>query len=61
MFIVLYLHRESLRQMINQDRASHSHKIQVLNKLKPIVYQDVSAHGDLKESLILILTNAIIN
>ena len=51
MFIVLPLHRESLRQMINKGLVTHSIKIQVLKMLKPIVTKDGvgHGHGDIKD------------
>ena len=52
MFIVLKLHRESLRQMMNQGRANHSIKIQVLESLKDQVRGDAH-HGDIKEFLVV--------
>ena len=48
MFIVLKLHRESLREMLQKGRVSHSVKIKVLEMLKPIVC-DQYDHGDIKE------------
>ena len=51
MFIVLNLHRESLRQMINQGRVNHSIKIEVLRMLRPVVCSGECAHGDIKEIL----------
>ena len=54
MFIVLTLHRESLRQMMEQGRVNHSIKIQVLEMLRPQVCEDYgSRHGDIKEFLVL--------
>ena len=54
MFIVLPLHRESLREMMNQRRVNHSIKIQVLQKLKSMIASDSSfCHGDIKELLII--------
>ena len=50
MFIILRLHRESLRQMMNRGRVDHSMKIQVLQMLKPIV--QAKNHGDIKELLV---------
>ena len=51
MFIVLKLHRESLRQMMQQGRVNHSIKIQVLEMLKNVATQ-VTRHGDIKELLV---------
>ena len=48
MFIVLPLHRESLRQMMQKGRLSHSIKIQVLQMLKLQVC-DRADHGDIKD------------
>ena len=52
MFIVLKLHRESLRQMMNQGRVNRSIKIQVLEMLKKIVCGGNADHGDIKDLLI---------
>ena len=52
MFIVLKLHRESLRQMMKQGRVSHSIKIKVLKMLRPHVCDDKAYHGDIKELLV---------
>ena len=54
MFIVLTLHRESLRQMMNQGRVNRSIKIQVLEMLKPQVCGSYANHGDIKDFLVLI-------
>ena len=48
MFIVLPLHRESLRKMMNQGRANRSIKIQVMRMLKEQVC-GVGRHGDIKD------------
>ena len=50
-FIILPLHRESLRQMINQGRVNHSVKINVLRMLKKHVCGE-GLHGDIKDSLV---------
>ena len=52
MFIVLKLHRESLRQMIQQGRVSHSIKIRVLGMIKE-TFDECNHHGDVKEFLVL--------
>ena len=52
MFIVLKLHRESLRQMMKQGRVSHSIKIKVLKMLRPHLCSNVAPHGDIKELLV---------
>ena len=49
LFIVLKLHRESLRQMMKRGRVNRSHRIQVLEKLKPIVCDSFDDHGDIKD------------
>lgn len=51
MFIVLKLHRESLRQMMQQGRVTHSIKIQVLEIIK-YLSDYCSWHGDIKELLV---------
>ena len=48
MFIVMKLHRESLRQMMQKGRVNNSIKIKVLEMLKPQVL-GVSHHGDIKD------------
>ena len=53
MFIVLPLHRESLRQMMNRGRVSHLMEIQVLRMLKPKILDLNIGHGDIKELLVL--------
>ena len=58
MFIVLNLHRESLRQMINQGRVNHSIKIEVLRMLRPVVCSGECAHGDIKEILAIFFYEA---
>ena len=52
MFIVLKLHRESLRQMMKQGRVSHSIKIKVLKMLRPQVCGYKACHGDIKDLLV---------
>ena len=52
MFIVMKLHRESLREMMNQGRVSHSIKVQVLKMLKPKVCRYTDGHGDIKDFMI---------
>ena len=49
MFIVLKIHRESLRQMMQLGRVNHSIKIQVLEMLKDIT---TTIHGDIKDLLV---------
>ena len=46
---MLKLHRESLRQMMQQGRVTRSHKIEVFQMLKPIVCEGFDDHGDIKE------------
>ena len=53
MFIVLPLHRESLRQMMKLGRVTHSIKKQVLNMLKGQIVDSASSHGDIKEFPVL--------
>ena len=48
---MLKLHRESLRQMMNQGRVDRSVKIRVLEMLKPLVCGE-RFHGDIKEFLV---------
>ena len=59
MFIVSTLHRESLRQMMNQGRVGRSIKIRVLEMLKPQVCGTsrnyAGNHGDIKEFWSLII------
>ena len=52
MFIVLKLHRESLRKMINQGRASHLIRLQVLRMLESQVCSGSICHGDIKDFLV---------
>ena len=49
LFIVLPLHRESLRDMMNKGRVNTDVKISVLKMLKPVVTEDFYSHGDLKD------------
>ena len=51
MFIVLPLHRESLRQMMNQGLVNHSIKIQVMEMLKKQINESILPHGDIKDFL----------
>ena len=48
MFIVLTLHRENLREMMDSGRLDLSMKREVLEMLKPIVCSH-HCHGDIKE------------
>ena len=50
-FIVLPLHRESLRQMMVKGRVGRSTKIEVLKMLLPIIVNLALDHGDIKEFL----------
>ena len=50
MFIVLPLHKESLRTMMRKGLANKDVKIGVLEMLKEIVGQDKNSHGDIKDS-----------
>ena len=50
MVIVLPLHRESLRQMMQQGRVNHLVKIQVLEMLKSKVVSGSYDHGDIKDN-----------
>ena len=61
MFIVLRLHRESFRQMMQHSdgRVDHSIKLQVLQMLKPQVCGDAD-HGDIKDFLVLIICKPIV-
>ena len=52
MFIVIPLHRESLRQMMNRGLVTHSIKIQVLEMLKKQITEGAT-HGDIKDFLVL--------
>ena len=52
MFIVLKLHRESFRQMMQQNRINRSIKIQVLQMLKANICDDTRDHGDIKDFLV---------
>ena len=55
MFIVLTLHRESLRQMMNRGRVNRPIKIQVLQMLEQIcagVSGIIGDHGDIKELMV---------
>ena len=52
MFIVLKLHRESLRQMMQQGRVDHSIKIQILQMAKTLLTETEGHHGDIKEFLV---------
>ena len=49
MFIVLPLHRESLRQMMNQGLVTQSIKIQVMEMLKKQIVDNTYGHGDIKD------------
>ena len=49
MFIVIPLHRESLRQMMDQGLVTHSIKIEVLEMLKRQITDSFYSHGDIKE------------
>ena len=49
MFIVMTLHRESLRQMTKQGRVNRSSKIKVLEMLRPFLCSSVAGHGDIKD------------
>ena len=48
MFIVLPLHRESLRQMMHKGLVNHSIKIQVMEMLKKQIVDNAYGHGDIK-------------
>ena len=50
MFIVLPLHKESLRIMMQKGLASKDVKINVLTMLKEIAGQNKNSHGDIKDS-----------
>ena len=54
LFIVLKLHRESLRQMMQHGRVTHLHVVQVLEELKSIVCDSFDDHGDIKPDNILV-------
>ena len=54
MFIVLPLHRESLRQMMQKGLVTHSIKLKVLEVVKRVIVNASNenrgvAHGDIKE------------
>ena len=49
-FIVLRLHKESLRIMIEKGLVNKDVKIKVLEMLKPIVCNRDESHGDIKDS-----------
>ena len=58
MFIVLPLHRESLRQMMQKGLVTHSIKVKVLEVVKLVIVNASNenrgvAHGDIKEISIL--------
>ena len=48
MFIILPLHRESLRQMMNKGIVTHSMKVDVLKMLVAVISSLYSGHGDIK-------------
>ena len=48
MFIVLPLHRENFRKMINQGRANRSIKLRVMEMLKEQTCR-LGGHGDIKD------------
>ena len=53
MFIVLTLHRQSLRQMIKQGRVDHSIKIKVLEMLRShLCSSGFPRHGDIKDFMV---------
>ena len=51
MFIVLPLHRESLRKMMQRGLVTHSIKVEVLNTLKEQILKGTT-HGDIKDFLV---------
>ena len=57
MFIVIPLHRESLRIMMNQGLVSHSIKVQVMEMLKRLVIDVYFNHGDIKVFLVFIFSS----
>ena len=52
MFLVIPLHRESLRQMMQRGLVTHSIKIEVLKMLKKQIVDNRLAHGDIKDFLV---------
>ena len=48
MFIVLPLHKESLRTMMQKNLVNNDVKVSVLKMLKPVVCANAS-HGDIKD------------
>ena len=50
LFIVLPLHKESLRDMVQRGSVNNQIKIKVLRSLIPIVADDRNSHGDIKKS-----------
>ena len=52
MFIVLKLHRQSFRQMMQQGSVTHTIKIQVMEMLQQHIGR-LSRHGDIKESSVI--------
>ena len=49
LFIVLPLHKESLRNMVEKSLANYDVKVSVLKMLKPIVIGKWDSHGDIKD------------
>ena len=49
LFIVLPLHKECLRNMIDKGLANNDVRISVLEMLKPLVCHVHNSHGDIKD------------
>ena len=49
MFLVIPLHRESLRQMMDRGLVTHSIRVKVLEMLRDQILQIRDPHGDIKE------------
>ena len=52
MFIVLPIHKESLREMMRKGLTNNEVKVDVLEMLKEIVKEEDWSHGDIKDTLI---------
>ena len=61
MFIVLPLHKESLRKMIREGLANNDVKISVLTMLKPTVCAELKSHGDIKDIFEIMLLASNLN
>ena len=61
MIIVLPLHKSSFRKMINERHNNRQVNLEVLENLKPIVYNQPYNHGDLKEKFNSKINNSLTN